>query len=224
MIEIESDENIGFVERIAIEFKLFSIMLSDEGWYLDYDLAIQTLSELYIIQVVNGKKVLDEYLIDFYKNKLEEIIIFFSKYHQTRYSILKKAFYAHKMGDYELSIPVFLSQIEGLFFDLTQKEIFSSGRGKKKENTPKEWLETKGDRNLDFRLSILEPLKENQNISASFNKSDDFPNSLNRNKILHGRVLDYPQEINSYKTISLLHFVGTIIYDIEKNQEKISWT
>jgi hypothetical protein len=210
---VASQKNRGFfdLDKIADEYKLFSVMLSDEGWYLDYDLAVETLSSLYIKQVKTKSNVLDKYLVDFYTKKLNIIINFFQKEFPKRYSILEKAFEAHKKGDFELSIPVFLSQIEGLFFDLTNKEIFS--KGKTKENTAKKWLEERDGHDVDFRLSILEPLRKNENISASFKESENFPNALNRNKILHGRDLSYSTEINSYKAISLLLFIGTIVYD-----------
>jgi len=201
------------LDKIDEEYKLFSVMLSDEGWYLDYDLAVETLSSLYIIQVKTESNVLDKYMVDFYKKKLNIIINFFQKEFPKRYLILEKAFKAHKKGDFELSIPVFLSQIEGLFFDLTNKEIFSKGRGKRKENTAKEWLEEREGHDVNLILSILEPLRKNENISANIKDSENFPNALNRNKILHGRDLNYSIEINSYKSISLLLFIGTIVYD-----------
>lgn len=212
---IYSQQNRRFfdLDKINEEYKLFSVMLSDEGWYLDYDLSIETLSSLYIIQVKKESNVLDEYMVDFYKKKLNTIINFFQKEFCKRYSILEKAFDAHKKGDFELSIPVFLSQIDGLFFDLTTKGIFSKGGGRYKDNTAKKWLEEREGHDANFRLSILEPLRKNENITASFKDSENFPNALNRNKILHGRDLNYSTEINSYKAISLLFLIGTIVYD-----------
>lgn len=222
MIDLQADRKFGDWSRISEEYKLFSVMLSDEGWYMDYDLAVGTLSELYLNQTLKDTKVLDEYMIKFYKGKLRNTISFFKKHHQKRYPILEKAFKSHKKGEFELSIPVFLSQIEGLFFDLTSKEIFSKGRGEKKENTAREWLNSKKN-DIAFLLAILEPLRENENITANFSESENYPNVLNRNKILHGRDLNYSSELNSYKAISLLSFIGTVVYDIENKSEKFSW-
>jgi hypothetical protein len=223
MIVLQEGKSIGNFEQINKEYKLFSIMLADEGWYMDYDLAVKTLSGLYLHQVVNNSKVLDEYMINFYKKKLSSIVSFFKNQYLARFPILEKSFKAHRKGYYELSIPVFLTQVEGLFFDLTQKEIFSKGRGKKKDNTAKEWLNSKENNDLDFRIAILEPLKENDNLSANFTEADNFPNALNRNKILHGRDLNYYSELNSYKAISLLLYIGTFVKDIENNEDKLSW-
>lgn len=73
-----------------------------------------------------------------------------------------------------------------------------------------------------MRLALLEPLRENQNISSNFKESTNFPKVLNRNMILHGRDLKYSSEINSFKAISLLLFIGTVAYDSEKDSEEIS--
>lgn len=222
MIDLQTDRKYGDWSHISEEYKLFSVMLSDEGWYMDYGLAVGTLSGLYLNQTFSDSKVLDEYMIKFYKGKLRKTISFFRKHHQRRYPILEKAFKAHKKGEFELSIPVFLTQIEGLFFDLTNKEIFSKGQGKKKENTAKEWLNSK-EFDIAFLLAIMEPLRENENITANFSESEYYPNVINRNKILHGRDINYSTELNSYKAISLLSFIGTIVYDIENKSEKINW-
>jgi len=222
MIAIETNKNIGFLEMIDEKYKLFSIMLSDEGWYFDYELALETLSDLYIDQVFNDSDVLDEYMIKFYRDKIKDIIDNFKTIQNKRYPIIEKAFIAHDMGYYELSIPVFLAQIEGVFFDLTKKDLFSQGRRNNKENTAGNWIDLKSssdiDNNLQFRLTLLGSLKNNENITANFTESNDFPNALNRNKILHGRELNYSSELNSFKAISLLSFIGTIVYDIEENR------
>lgn len=224
MIALQADKKIFDWKCINEVYKKFSVLLSDEGWYLDYDLAVKTLQELYIHCLIKDSKVLDDYMIAFYRKKIKGIIEFFKINHPSRFPILEKAFYAHEKGDFELSIPVFLAQIEGLFYDITDKEIFSKGRGRKKDNTAKEWMDSKDSTHIDFRLSILEPLKQNENIAANFKESKDFPNALNRNRILHGRDLNYSNETNSFKAISLLLFIGTIVFDFENDYQKITAT
>ena len=222
MIAIEKNKTLDFSKRLIEKYKLFSVILSDEGWYIDYGLAQKTLSEIYISQIINNTAVLDTYMMDFYKKKLNRIIKYFEIKFKNRFLILKKAFKAHKNGDYELSIPVFLSQIEGIFYDLTQKNLFSNNK-RYKEETAKKWVESKIGSIDDLRLALLEPLRENKNISSNFEESTNFPKVLNRNMILHGRDLKYSNEINSFKAISLLLFIGTIAYDSENDSEDISW-
>ncbi len=222
MIAIEKNKTLNFSEQLIEKYKLLSVMLSDEGWYPDYGLAQKTLSELYLSQILNNTIALDTFMMDFYKKKLNRIIKYFEEKFENRFIILKKAFKAHKKGDYELSIPVFLSQIEGIFYDLTQKNIFSKNK-RYKEASAQKWVESKIGKIDNFRIALLEPLKENQNISSNFKESTNYPKVLNRNMILHGRDLKYSNEINSFKAISLLLFIGTITYDSENDPGEINW-
>ncbi|SMC94443.1 hypothetical protein [Pedobacter nyackensis] len=223
IISFQADETLNFWDKLNETDKLFSVLLSDEGWYIDYDLAIKTLSELYIKQVFNEIKVLDYYMIQHYKKKLPDIELFFQENYKERAHIIKKGIQAHLSGDFELSTPVFLIQTEGIFHDLTEKDIFSKGRGKNKENTAANWFDSKKQTPRDVRLAILESLKYNSNLSANFSESVNFPNALNRNRILHGRDISYNTELNSSKAISLLLFVSTVVNDIESNSSQITW-
>lgn len=223
IISIESDKTLNFWDSLHEREKLFSILLSDEGWYIDYDLAIGTLSGLYLKQLSEDIKVLDYYMIQHYKNKLPRIELHFKENYPARALIIEKAIQAHLKGDFELSTPIFLIQVEGIFHDLTEKDIFSKGRGKKKDNTAANWFDSKQQTPRDVRLAILESLKHNSNLSANFSESANFPNALNRNRILHGRDLSYNTELNSSKAISLLLFVSTVVNDIESNSSQITW-
>jgi hypothetical protein len=222
IILYQADETINFWVKLNETNKLFSILLSDEGWYIDYDVAIPTLSRLYLEQIFNEHQVLDYYMIEHYKKKLPKIQSFFKEDYNLRSLIIEKAIQAHQKGDYELSTPVFLIQAEGIFHDLTTKDIFSKGKGKKKENTAANWYDSKHQSTYDVRLAILESLKFNSNLSANFSQATDFPNCLNRNLILHGRDLSYNSELNSSKAISLLLFVSTVVKDVESNSSQIT--
>jgi len=223
IISFQSDETLNFWDKLNETNKLFSVLLSDEGWYIDYDQAIRTLSELYLKQVFNEIRVLDHYMIQYYKKKLPDIELFFKENYKERAHILKKGIEAHLREDFELSTPIFLIQTEGIFHDLTKKDIFSKGRGKNKENTAANWYDSKQQTRHDVRLALLESLKYNSNLSANFSESVNFPNALNRNRILHGRDLSYNTELHSSKAISLLLFVSTVVNDIENNSSQITW-
>ncbi|MBN2891508.1 MAG: hypothetical protein JXL97_06560 [Bacteroidales bacterium] len=102
-----ANNSLDFLSKIKLQYKLFSVILSDEGWYLDYELAVNDLAHMCSHQIHTNSEKLDEYMIRFYKKKLKDIILLFKKRLPERYTILKKAFSAHKKRNYELSIPVF---------------------------------------------------------------------------------------------------------------------
>lgn len=76
IISFQADEALNFWDKLNETNKLFSVLLSDEGWYIDYDLAIKTLFELYVKQVFNEIKVLDYYMVKHYKKITRYRIIF----------------------------------------------------------------------------------------------------------------------------------------------------
>ena len=51
MIALQADKTIGILEKLNQEYRLFSVILS-QGWYLDYGLAVKTLSGLCLHQVI----------------------------------------------------------------------------------------------------------------------------------------------------------------------------
>jgi hypothetical protein len=213
----------SFEVDLPKQYKLLLNELSLSGWYIDYNLPLQSLAYLLSLDYKN-KTLLDKYLMNHFSKKTLAIKNFANKNITNRRHIINSAFNAHSKKQYELSIPVFLSQIDGICYDLIEKDIFSRGRRNrrgKKENIPKEWVR-KLDRN-NLTISLLEQINNNEYISADFSTAKQFPFVLNRNLILHGRITDYCTRKNSLKVISLLNYIITIVSDIKRNDGNLSW-
>jgi hypothetical protein len=204
----------AFDKDLPTQYKILLDELALAGWFIDYDVAPKTLAALLAIDYKN-KLQLDLFLVKYYKQKLGAIKKNIITNHPERKIIIKSAFKAHSRKEFELSIPVFLSQIDGICYDLIQKDIFSRGRGKSKDNLPKNWIEKLKIDNL--RLSFLEPLRNNTYLSVPIIESKNYPHILSRNLILHGRDLNYATEKNSCKAISLLNYVAVIVSDIKRS-------
>ena len=120
-----------------------------------------------------------------------------------RSQILHDAFEAHRTGKYTLSIPVFLSQADGIWYDQFSKDFFRSGE---RENTVQN---CKNDPQLQYIvtiLTLLEPKKQGNNNPLWANETERGSSfdALNRHQVLHGESVDYATEPNSLKAISLL--------------------
>ncbi len=213
-----------FEKDLPNQYKVLLDELALAGWYIDYGLALPTLAELLLLDYHN-KTYLDSYLTKYYKTKIKGLSKNIVSSYPTRKNILEAAFKAHSNKIYELSIPIMLGQIDGICYDLIEKDLFSKGRRKKNEsipsNIPQHWVE---ELQIDnFRISFLEPLRNNKYLAANFDESREYPHALNRNKILHGRDLEYANEKNSYKAISLLNYITTIVTDIKRNDGSMTW-
>jgi hypothetical protein len=132
-----------------------------------------------------------------------------SKRFSNRASILKKAFEAHKAGNYELSIPVFLAQADGIGREALGKNIPSiyTQRPDKKAKIREaihlfESEAVLGSEFLDMLL-IKMPLNASENDTALLGRG-----VINRNEILHGTNTDYASFLNSCRAISWLDYVA----------------
>jgi len=126
-----------------------------------------------------------------------------------RAQILKKAFAAHRAGDYELSIPVLLAQADGIARDTFAEKI------------PRFSVYTKSKARVPINTFIDEFLKDSlftSNILAvalcdlPLNASEGNPiligEVLNRHGIIHGTDTTYATPLNSWRAISWLEFVS----------------
>ena len=130
-----------------------------------------------------------------------------------RRKILQSGFDAHKQHDYYASIPIFLSQADGLCNQITGYKFYS-----KEKKIPKIARSVNGLKKGTFSYITLQPLTICNSITANEDESNLYEGLLNRHKVLHGISLDYGTEVNSCKSISIINFVGDIIWesDIKK--------
>lgn len=129
-----------------------------------------------------------------------------------RKHILETAFELHKQGNYIASIPLFLSQSDGICSEeFTYFFTKDNNTGKKASDEILEQFE-KGELVVDFFTEILiEPFKIKTQLSQGTSKSSKAAkeNGPNRHGILHGsrKHLDYGSKLNSYKAFSFLAFI-----------------
>ncbi len=112
---------------------------------------------------------------------------------------ISSAFKAHARGEYELSIPVFLTQIDGICYEIAQFYFFLGSDKSKKQK----YLDNMPSNSLVE--AIISPVIGTSPINKS-GVSDTYT-KLNRHLVLHGKSVDYGTEINSLKVISLLYYI-----------------
>jgi hypothetical protein len=123
--------------------------------------------------------------------------------HRSR--ILKDAFKAHRKKKYSLSVPVFLSQTDGICKEITGVSLFLK---ENKSPKTKEYIEN--IKRNHFLMSFLEPLRIVLPIIYS-DKDINEDIKFNRHKILHGENFNYNNETISLKAFSLLSYVNTFL-------------
>jgi hypothetical protein len=121
-----------------------------------------------------------------------------------RGTILRKAFKAHRNEDYELSIPVMLSQADGMGTEIFGASIYSQLEDNVKRL--RKFLETrirhKSCASYCYLVATLLP------INASEKKRGRYTNPMNRHLVLHGESTDYATRVNACKTVSWLQYIA----------------
>lgn len=141
---------------------------------------------------------------------------------------IRPAAQAHLDGAYALSIPVFMSQAEGMIRDLTQAELFS--KTTTRFTNVSDIARTKHSQVVQLKswISYADAAHWTQlkdPLPIALNDGDrkrlDYK-GLNRNTVLHGIDTDYASEINSFKAFSLMCHAAGIGEVLKRNIETSS--
>ncbi len=170
------------------------------GWYFDINMQLSWIHKLERDLKEPNNIELIEQLFEMYFDKninnIKNNVI--SKY-TNREHILEDAFKAHKQGKYNLSVPIFLIQIDGIFKEITCGENFFMNNNKNKIN------KFINENDIDgFSKIFFNSLKQKASIDNHVNEETKIPN---RHYILHGNALKYGTKRNSLKGISLLNYI-----------------
>lgn len=193
------------------------LRLSQHGWYLDLDLPFSFLWDLEN-ELESGKRQdVDNFLVQHYELTAEQIESRIAQSFPHRKRILAAAFDAHRRGDYELSVPIFIIQTDGICKETVNEHLFL-----KQNKKPRTSIYVDSIATDTFRAALLAPLASNLPITASSKDRDETFKELNRHTVLHGESIDYGSQINSCKAISLLHYVSAVLHlnELETHQHQ----
>ncbi len=176
-------------------------LLAEEGWFFNPEIPVSILHEIEPRIRENPDKIWD-WLDDFFRNHLDSIerrlVISYPK----RARFLIDAFRAHRRGEYSLSVPIFLSQADGIFSEIfPEKYLFMS---RKRESAISIHASQAGERWVEV---FLYPLSLPLSLWMSESLRGKSFSGLNRHQVLHGESVDYDTERNSLKAASLLGYL-----------------
>ncbi len=176
--------------------------LSDVGWFFSPDTPIEQLRDL-ANSLGTNTCFANGVIRSYFQVRINSIERELSEAYPRRSQIFHDAFEAHKSGRYTLSVPVFLTQADGVWRDQFGRNFFE--RNKRKSTLQ----DCNNDLQLQYiatMLTLLEPREEGMNnpLWANEAERDTSFGALNRHQVLHGESVDYATEENSLKAISLL--------------------
>jgi hypothetical protein len=182
----------------SVNLRYASETFLGHGWFIDMEFPAASsvrVAELYEAGDVSRA---DNLLVEYYKRRLDAIQQTLVACYEDRASVLQKAFALHREGEYDVSVPLFLIQADGICATAFGREFFRAKSGalavhKQLANMEVDWIWD----------AMLQPFRVVPPIAAPSRRNT----SYNRHRILHGVSLDYGSEANSLRAVSLLAFL-----------------
>lgn len=179
--------------------------LARQGWYLDPSWSLDAPLKAHKILCTEGSESLDEALVDYFESQSTSIINALAKHHPKREAIIRSALRAHHSEEFELSVPVFLIQADGISKEQFGRYLFIRSNGNPEISSYLDTLDKD-----DLLRAFMAPLAEPTTINLAQKERGAAFVGLNRHLVLHGDSVDYGSRANSLKALSLLNHVGRI--------------
>jgi hypothetical protein len=196
--------------------KRFLRDLAYRGWFLTDEMTLNELSVFYNLSTSQNsvdEARIDQYMEDLVSKYADHIRASLYGRYPARKNILESAFKAHNAGEYDLSVPVFLAQADGIGIDLLNGVSPFS----RKESGGILAIATEiNSLSAQVDTILIEPLglKLGMTANSASPERAQHPHIYNRHEIIHGISLNYGSKRNSLKAISLLGHLATVVHDV----------
>lgn len=196
----------------------YLVSIANYGWYLDFQTDLNLSVRLASDIDNNEIEKVDLCLIDYYSNNFDTIINKLKRNHNKRTKIFDEIKIGFDNEFYNMTIPLILSQIDGICYDKTKKLFFT--KNSKNERNP--YLPKVSNElinlNKFFMEALLAPFFNDAPIFAHEKKMDSFPVEFNRHKIMHGIDTGFGTKKNSLKSLSLLSYCEDILDSFNEDE------
>jgi hypothetical protein len=185
-----------------------AILWAQHGWFLStWHTPLSLLAQTAELLGTDSHDMAEQAIANHFESTIQTTLSDLSNGNPERAHVIRDAFDAHSKQLYNLSIPVFLAQADGIgaaFFGVnsiyTLSDVFEKVRARKMARDEDEMSS-----HMHFLIASLGP------INASRGKRAMYSHALNRHAVLHGESTDYGSKINSLKSISWLKFVSELV-------------
>lgn len=179
------------------------LKLAGHGWYLpgsvDWDVPVLLARDEDM-----DWGTIDAEMCELWSQELDAAQEDLLQAHPRRAALLRQAFAAHEAEQFFLSVPAFLSQADGVCFELIGEQLFAKGGNGMR-------LHDAITADDSISSAFLSPLATVQPIAWSSTRRSSEPGQLNRHAVLHGEDVEYGTEVNSLKALSLLSYVSSVL-------------
>ena len=194
------------VRRLPDELRPMVRTLAERGWFISGEMGMSELRVFQLLSESGTIEDIDALMSEWIESELPQILQRSVKRFPSRKLIIEAAITAHSAGNFELSVPVLLIQVEGMCIEVLGRKLFST-----KSGIPRTKEATEALIDSAFSEVVFLPLRETHGLTASEDTRDRWPDAPNRHEILHGLSTDYGTKLNSQKALSLVEYFVTFV-------------
>lgn len=202
-------KTLVLIQQFPGQFQTQLLGLAQHGWYIDPEMPLDGIRSLHGAFESGAADEAQTGLENYFRQHLDAIEERLLLHHPERAHVLAAAFNAHRSGSYFLSIPVMLTQADGIAHDERGRQLYST-------------RQTKGVAGLidgleasDLNRHLWEVFRSQSPLSTSIDSLPSDFSGLNRHKVLHGMDYNYGSEVNALRAVSLLNFASFALADRE---------
>ncbi len=182
--------------------------LADRGWYFYWWVPADESEKVGRLLDEGAHEKIEQHMISLAKEHTPYVREGVQQDWPRRALILDDAFDAHEKGQFTLSIPVMLTQADGISKEIGQGLHFTKKGRKQIRDEITDLLEYGSATDVLVELLFRETaLNEKTDVRDAKRKKDPQHGPLNRHGVLHGTDLDYPTLANSLRVIVLLGYL-----------------
>lgn len=221
MSRFSVDNVLKFQEQVRKQFERLPYNIDQKwsqavqlGWYPTSYMPFNLPNKL-----LSTPEALDLRMLEAFESSYSEAKEYLLSHSRDRTHIIEVAIQLHEKQNFIASVPLFLSQIDGIFEELLGQSAFT----RRAQNLDKVGRKLDNIFEADsMKRAIFGQFCKESPYSASSDSDseEDKAKAPNRNGILHGdyRHLDYGTYINSCKSICLLSSVIWLMSSYEEEQ------
>lgn len=192
-------------------------ILAEKGWWLAPDFPLPLLNAVVRLKESGRGRRINRFICDYYTHRRllalvrgwDSELLF-----QPRHHLFLEALWAHRQGRWYLSIPLLLTQIEGILQDFGAQTGLPN-RTPVKKIARELHLET---RDFTRILSATWQAQLDEIFGSGYYKTEHKQQGLRRNAILHGLELRYASEVRSLQLFLQLDTIHWLITEKAKNK------
>lgn len=193
------------LEGLPDEIRAQLAALMDRGWCLDPEMPHTWGRDLIEAIELGEEDEVQQWLMVYFQQRLDKIEQTLVQRHPGRAALLADAFQAHREGRYSLSIPVMLSQADGVIHDRHQRQLYSKNAGTNLKGV----LAMLPDD--DMRAMVVAAFYVDTPLIRNTQQLPEGFDGLNRHAVLHGTAPNYGTEVNGLRAVSILNLASYLV-------------